>query len=87
MVGVFFAVGSDQSDGGSDGEGPEEFGDGDVEADGGFLEYSVADVEGEDGLAPGDEVDDGGVRHHDAFGAAGGAGGEDDVRGVAWCGR
>src|SRR5258706_15542531 len=76
-VSVFLVQGQGQA--GAENQGPEEFPDRDVEAEGGALEDGVGGVQRTDLLEPMEAVDDALVIHHDAFGAAGGAGGVDDV--------
>ncbi|EPH43449.1 putative Tyrocidine synthase 3 [Streptomyces aurantiacus JA 4570] len=63
-------------------ERPDELPYGDVEAERRLLEHDVVGVEGVFVLHPLDAVDGRPVLDHDALGAAGGAGGVDDVREV-----
>ncbi len=76
---VFVAAVFRDDEGGADDGGEEEFPDRDVEDGGGFLQDPITGAESVVLGHPGEAVDDRLVGDHDAFGASGGAGGEQDI--------
>ncbi|MDF9808650.1 hypothetical protein M2436_007197 [Streptomyces sp. HB372] len=84
---VAVVVGSRCDEGGAGEQRPEEFPDGYVEGRRGLEEDAVVPGEPVGVLGPAEPVGDGAVRDGDALGAAGGAGGEEEVGGVGGAGR
>ena len=83
QAGEFVGIGEGglggEVEGGAAGEGHEGLGDGGVEGEGGELQDAIGGGDAEGGDLGADEVGEAAVLDEDAFGAAGGAGGVDDV--------
>ncbi len=86
LGGVAVAAGAGQHDAGADGQREEELPDRDVEPGRGLLQDAVGGADRVQLPHPLQAVDDGPVGDDHALGAAGGAGGEDDVGGVVGAG-
>ncbi|ONK01001.1 hypothetical protein BSK71_21385, partial [Pectobacterium actinidiae] len=79
VVGILVSVGSSHDEACTVEQRPEELPDGDVKAEGGFLQHAVIVGKAIGVLHPDEAVAESAMAVHDALGLAGGAGGVDDI--------